>query len=182
MRDFDPMLGLTSSLPLAQRAVERREGQTVCIDLKAHNALSPKGVKIFLATVSIGPIITGSYCLMLGLWPVLPFAGLEFLLVCWALRSSLKWGKQRQSISISHEFVTISSQLSVLQQKTSFPRHWTRVKLRGPSISDYPTRLFFESRGQVCEVGCFLTESERRQLAVRLRQLVGNMNESPALN
>jgi hypothetical protein len=30
-------------------------------------------------------------------------------------------------------------------------------------------------------VGRFLTEEERRSLAARLKQVVGNMNESPAL-
>jgi uncharacterized membrane protein len=38
-----------------------------------------------------------------------------------------------------------------------------------------------ESRGQACEVGRFLTEDERRSLAARLKQLVGNVNEPPAL-
>jgi uncharacterized membrane protein len=38
-----------------------------------------------------------------------------------------------------------------------------------------------ESHGRACEVGRFLREDERRNLAVRLKQLVGNVNESPAL-
>ena len=38
-----------------------------------------------------------------------------------------------------------------------------------------------ESHGRACEVGRFLTEDERRSLAARLKQLVGNVNESPAL-
>jgi hypothetical protein len=37
-----------------------------------------------------------------------------------------------------------------------------------------------ESGGRGCEVGRFLTEDERRTLAHRLKQLVGNVNESPA--
>jgi uncharacterized membrane protein len=36
-----------------------------------------------------------------------------------------------------------------------------------------------ESRGQACEVGRFLTQDERRTLAARLKQLVGNENEPP---
>ena len=38
-----------------------------------------------------------------------------------------------------------------------------------------------ESRGRTAEVGRFLTEDERRSLAARLKQLVGNANEPPAL-
>jgi uncharacterized membrane protein len=41
--------------------------------------------------------------------------------------------------------------------------------------------LTIESRGRACEVGSFLTEEDRRRLALRLNRLVGGMNESPPL-
>ena len=62
-----------------------------------------------------------------------------------------------------------------------FPRHGSRVTLRTPQTALHPSRLLIESRGRVCEVGRFLTEDARQTLAVRLKQLVGNMNEPPAL-
>jgi len=164
-----------------QRSVEQREEQSIRIELRAHNSLTPRGARVFMGTVSIGPMITAGYCVAQGFWPVLPFAGLELLLVWLALRWSFKRGAQRQTIAISYDFVTISSQLGVSQAKTRFPRHWTRVKLCGPRFGHYPSRLIFESGGNVCEVGRFLTDDERRTLAVRLQQLVGNMNDSPAL-
>jgi len=161
--------------------VEWHDQRFIRIGLCAHNSLNKKGILLFMVTVSAGPFVAGVFCLFQGCWPVLPFAGLELLLVWLALRASLKRGEQRQSISISQDFVTISSQLSVSQAKTRFPRHWTRVKLCGSRFGYYPTRLVFESSGRVCEVGHFLTEQERRALALRLQRLVGNMNDSPAL-
>jgi uncharacterized membrane protein len=62
-----------------------------------------------------------------------------------------------------------------------FPRHWVKVKLHAPLAALHPSRLLLESHGRACEVGKFLTEDERRSLAARLKQVVGNVNESPAL-
>ena len=62
-----------------------------------------------------------------------------------------------------------------------FPQHESEVTLHAPSTAQHPSRLVLESRGAACEVGRFLTEDERRTLAARLKQLVGNTNELPAL-
>ena len=61
-----------------------------------------------------------------------------------------------------------------------FPRHWAQVKLRRPASRLHPSRLTIESHGRQCELGSFLTEAERRGLALRLQRLVGRINESPS--
>lgn len=153
----------------------------VRIELCAHNSLNPAQARWFLVTVAIGPTLTSGFCLFAGFWPVLPFAGLEFALLWLALRWSMRRGEQRESIVITADYVTINSQLGVAQANTRFARHWTKVKLRAPQSALHPSRLCLESQGRACEVGGFLTDDERRALAVRLQQLVGNMNDSPAL-
>jgi uncharacterized membrane protein len=62
-----------------------------------------------------------------------------------------------------------------------FPRHWARVKIRRPESPLHRSQLVIESHGRAHEVGKFLTEEERRQLAAELRRLIGGMNQSPAL-
>ena len=116
-----------------------------------------------------------------GLWPVLPFAGLEIALLAWAVRASLRDGSKRETITIDEESITIGSIGPAGEHFSVFPRHGSRVKLHAPQTALHPSRLVLESRGRACEVGRFLTEDERRSLAVRLKQLVGNVNESPAL-
>lgn len=153
----------------------------VRIELRAHNSLTPRQARWFLVTVSLGPMLTAGFCVLQGFWPVLPFAGLEMVLLYLALRWSMRRGQQRESILITPDYVTIHAQLGVVQANTRFPRHWTRVKLRAPQTALHPTRLCFESQGRACEVGGFLTDDERRALAARLQQLIGNMNDSPAL-
>lgn len=177
----DPRSLQPAAAPLASgRVEEQRQPGEVRILLCAYSSLTAQQARWFLMTVAMGPALTAGFCLAQGFWPVLPFAGLEFVLLWLALRGSMRRGQQRESISITTDHVTINSQLGVSQANTRFPRHWTRVKLRVPPTL-HPTRLSLESQGRACEVGKFLTDDERRALAGRLHQLVGNMNDSPAL-
>jgi uncharacterized membrane protein len=153
----------------------------VHIELCAHNSLTTQQARWFLLSVAIGPTLTSGFCLFAGFWPVLPFAGLEFVVLWLALRHSMRRGRRRESIAITRDYVIINSQLGVQQANTRFARHWTKVKLRAPQSALHPSRLCLESQGHACEVGGFLTDDERRVLAIRLQQLVGNMNDSPAL-
>ena len=173
--------GNTTSVEIASRVSERRQAQQVCIELCAHNALSALQARWFLITVAVGPLLTAGYCVWQGFWPVLPFAGLELGLVWWALRWSMYKGRRRETILVSPDFITVLAQVGTTQANTRFPRHWTRVRLCAASSALHPCRLYLESQGRASEVGSFLTEDERRNLATRLKQLIGNMNDSPAL-
>lgn len=116
-----------------------------------------------------------------GFWPVLPFAGLEMLLLGWALKVSLDRRRRGETITVSDSEVTVNACNGQRCTHIVFPRHWAQVKLRRPSSRLHPSRLTIESHGRGCEVGSFLTEEERRGLALRLERLIGRVNESPAL-
>lgn len=173
-----------SSMPegVVSRATETSGTDAIHIQLRAHNSLSPTGGRWFFLSVAIGPLLTSTFCLVKGLWPVLPFAGLELGLLAWALRHSMRRGRRQEFITVTTDSVIIRSQLGGIPATTRFSRHWTRVKLRAPSSTLHPRRLCFESQGRVCEVGSFLTEDERAALALRLHQLIGGMSSSPALD
>jgi len=123
----------------------------------------------------------GVFCTVLGFWPVLPFAGVEIAAVAVALYCSMRRRYDCEIIVITEDEIAIEVRHREIQVKTVFSRHWTRVRLRSPLSSLHPNRLLLESRGRVCELGRFLTETERCALAAQLQRLVGNMNESPAL-
>jgi uncharacterized membrane protein len=62
-----------------------------------------------------------------------------------------------------------------------YPRHWAQVKIRRPKSPLHRGRLVIESHGRAYEVGEFLSEEERHQLAAGLRLVIGGMNQSSAL-
>jgi uncharacterized membrane protein len=157
------------------------EPRLLRIEICPNCSLSVRGAVMFfgsLCVVSFG--IAGMLALQ-GFWPVLPFAGLEMLALGWALRMSLQRRFHRQTITVTDADVSVESRDRVHCSQVVFPRHWAQVKLRRPASRLHPSRLTIESHGRQCELGSFLTEAERRGLALRLQRLVGQINESPSL-
>src|SRR5262245_7125709 len=151
------------------------------LELSPRRSLTPRTARLFILSVASVTFGVALMFTIMGYWPVLPFAGLEIALLIWAVRASIRSGLERETITISADSVTIEHRGDGSEWTSVFPRHWARVTLHAPLAALHPSRLMVESHGRACEVGRFLTEDERRSLAVRLKQLVGNVNESPAL-
>jgi|SRR5688500_2150614 len=117
---------------------------------------------------------------MLGYWPVLPFAGAEMLLLGWALKTSMDRRHEHEHIDVTESEVIIEYSKGT-PRRVVFPRHWARVKIRHPKSPLHRAHLVIESHGRAYEVGKFLSEEERRQLAAHLGLVIGGMNQSPAL-
>jgi uncharacterized membrane protein len=155
-------------------------GQRV-LELTPRCSLTPAGARAFVAIVGATTFAVATAFALQGLWPVLLFAGLEIALLAWAVRASMLEGSKRETITIDELSITIRRRSAAGEHFLVFPRHGSTVKLHAPSTALHPGRLTLESPGQACEVGRFLTEDERRTLAARLKQLVGNVNEPTAL-
>lgn len=154
---------------------------TRVLELTPRCSLTPAAARMFLGIVGATTLAVAAVFTLQGFWPVLPFAGLEVALLAWAVRTSMRAGSERETITIGEQWITVRRSGRAGEYSAVFPRHWSRVKLHAPSTALHPSRLTLESHGRACEVGRFLTEDERRGLAARLKQLVGNVNESPAL-
>ena len=144
--------------------------------------MTPDAARRFLWLIGTTTFAVALFFTSQGFWPVLPFAGLEVALLAWALRASMRSGGVRETITVTEDSITLERCDPKGSRSTVFPRHWARVTLRAPRATLHPSRLLIESHGRAVEAGRFLTEDERRGLARRLQQLVGNVNESPALN
>jgi len=149
-------------------------------DLAPHCSLSTLGALLFFASVCFTTFAVAGVATWLGYWPVLPFAGAEMLLLGWALRSNMQRRHEHEHIEITEDEVIIEYARG-MPRRVVFPRHWAQVKIRRPKSPLHRGQLVIESHGRGHEVGKFLTEEERRQLASELRRLVGGMNQSPAL-
>jgi uncharacterized membrane protein len=159
----------------------RETANTRTIELCRGNSLTPRSALVFITLVAAATLLIAGFFTLQGFWPILPFAGLEIAVLIWAVRTSMRMGLQRETITITDDYVTVHHRSADGDSDSVFPRHWTKVKLHAPLATLHPSRLMLESQGRAYEVGRFLTEDDRRGLAVRLKQLVGNVNESPAL-
>jgi uncharacterized membrane protein len=156
------------------------ESEALRIDICPNCSLTERGARVFFAAACVVPFGVAGVLALKGFWPVLPFAGLEMGLLAWALNASLRRRFHHQIITVTESDVSVESRDRLRSSCVVFPRHWAQVKLRRPAARLHPSRLTIESHGRQCELGSFLTEEERRGLALRLQRLIGRINESPA--
>jgi uncharacterized membrane protein len=107
-----------------------------------------------------------------GAWLVLPFAGLEMLVLGVALYLVARRGCCWQSVAIQGDSIDVVDHKMNSDRQHSFQRAWARVELRPAAIQGYPSRLLICSHGQCMEIGGYLTENEKHQLAQELRHAV----------
>jgi uncharacterized membrane protein len=151
------------------------------IELAPNCSLKPAAAVLFFVATCLFSLGFALFFVFQGFWPVLPFWGLEMLMLGLALWLSMRRRKYTQTVLITDSAVSLVTRSRRGAQKQEFARHWTKVRLRSPPRRHGTSLLTIESRGRAYEVGSFLTEEERCRLAERLRYLVGGMNESPPL-
>ncbi len=151
------------------------------IQLCPHCSLSVRGALLFFASLCAVSFGMAGFLATRGFWPVLPFAGLEMALLGWALASSMARRHHTETITVTESDVSVELRDRKHSVQHVFPRHWAQVKLRRPASRLHPSRLTIESHGRQCELGSFLTEAERRGVALQLQRLIGRVNESPSL-
>ena len=155
--------------------------QPVRIVICPNCSLTLRGAAVFFGGLCAFCLTVAGLLALRGMWPVLPFSGLEMLLVGWALHASMARRHRAEIITLTDSDVRVESRDRAKCRQTVFQRHWAQVKLRRPASRLHPSRLIIESHGRQCELGSFLTDEERYGLALRLQRLIGRINESPSL-
>jgi uncharacterized membrane protein len=110
----------------------------------------------------------------MGAWLVLPFSGLEWLLLAYCLRLSLKQSAQREVITIDDALIKIEKGRGRPEQTYKFQRAWVVLDWIESPIRGRPSRLSLRLHGKEVEIGRFLVESEREALARELKVMLGS--------
>lgn len=121
--------------------------------------------------------------LIRGLWPVLPFAGLELLALGTGLYVSVRRNTYREVIRFAEETVTV--EFGTLGRgvlaTASLPRYWARAVLEAGGSAHAPTRLLLVYAAQRVSIGRCLTDEERERLYQRLRELLSSPRYQPGV-
>lgn len=149
--------------------IERLANDDLCrFVLRPNRSMSWRGsLLFFLSLVLVSSFISISLTL-LGFWMVLPFAGLEMLLLGAGLYLVAGRCYEREVISIGQEDILIEKGRGYPRQQWTVGRVWAQVVLERCPRQWYPSKLLIRSHGRAVEVGRFLHEEERRQLAADL--------------
>lgn len=153
------------------RAPQNRDSDEAVLVVQPNRSLSwnqSKGLFLFLL-VCIG--LVGLYFLSLGAWLVLPFAGLEVLIVGVAIYCQSSCAHKKEIIHIDATHVRVSDERN-RQAERCFHKAWLKIIQRHDPKGWYPSRLLIGSHGEFIEVGKNLLEEEREMLATNLRNAI----------
>ena len=136
--------------------------------ISPNSSLTWPQAKQVLAAIAAVELLIGGAFFWAGMTLVLPFSGLEVLLLAAAFYHCLLHGARREVVVFEGPRVLVQKGRRGPQEQSEFPRAWLRVNLRrGPGWQ--PSRLTIGSHGRETELGTFLTDEERESLATKLR-------------
>lgn len=130
--------------------------------------LPPRALAIVLSIVATINILFALYFILHGAWPVMPFMGLDVVLLAWAFRAVSREAKREERI------VLTPSQLSIARRPPEGPvdetilnPYWVRVAMDDPP--EHASQLTLWSHGKGIRIGTFLPPAERASFAQRLK-------------
>jgi len=105
---------------------------------------------------------------LLGAWMILPFAGLEIVLVGGVTAWFARHHDDREWVVLEPTCVRIARRSGKREEQFKFQRYWARVRFERRRRWE-PSRLSIGSHGRFVEIGSQVEEVARRALARELR-------------
>lgn len=148
--------------------------------LRPHRSSGVLGARIVTLIVAslLGAI--GMGFVLAGAWPILPFLGLEVVVLYVALRFNQRAGNAEEAINLTRRALTVRRTDHWGNQSSfSFSPHWLQVNLLPLPGND--NQLELRSQGRSLAIAKFLTPDEREVLALTLRRMLGRLT-FPSVN
>ena len=140
---------------------------------RRNNSLSPAGRSLVVGSLAAISLVISLAFALQGAWMILPFAGLEVLVVYLAFRCVERHAGDFESLSIQGDQVLIVRQERGEVSRYEFNRYWAQVVLEpGRKVV-----LALRSHGRQVEFGRHLTEQQRCAMAGIIRAELGNRND-----
>ncbi|MEM8546540.1 MAG: DUF2244 domain-containing protein [Pseudomonadota bacterium] len=146
-------------------------------------ALSAGGAVLFFAGIATVSLVIAFGFVLMGYWPVLPFAGLELALLGWALRRSWQRGQCSEEIVIDANEITLIERDADGEtcRTRQLPTPWTQVALITDRRGVIERELAFGREGCWWVFGRFLVEPEKRSLRRRIEQVLRQIRDTAPL-
>jgi uncharacterized membrane protein len=132
---------------------------------RRNNSLSSSGRYLafgFILAVSLG--IAAAFSLILGAWPILPYAGIEMLVLYLAFRYVDRHAGDYERITVRDCTVAVEVKDGERVSCVELDRYWAQV------LDEPDGRILLRSHGREIELGRHLRDEERRAVSRELRR------------
>ena len=142
--------------------------QDGCIVLSPNSSARWQTTKIFLFIVSFFSLTIAVSFALVGLWMVLPFAGLEVLALLLVMYRVARKCYRKEVIYLSQNKVRVERGISKPQLTWESELFWTRLIVPKATHGWHSPKIILRGRNQQIEVGSFLLEQEKHELVKQL--------------
>ena len=135
---------------------------------------------VFLGAIAVPLLLISLVLAIRGFWLVLPFAGLELAALFASIYVVSHAAQRCEVVSIGDSMVTIEkgrdrshcAERGGPEERVEFARGWVKVELLPTAGRWYPKKLWIGASGRRVELGEFLVEEEKAELAAELHRLL----------
>lgn len=140
--------------------------------VRPNRSLPVAGMAVLLVLLSAQATAVGVGFALAGAWMILPFTGLEIVVVGLLCLWLYRHRNDCELVTIAPERIQVLKRRGNDDRRYDFPRHWTRVTLERPAGRTRPTRVLVGSHGRFVTLGDDINDSERALLATELKRLL----------
>ncbi|OED35466.1 hypothetical protein AB833_30035 [Chromatiales bacterium (ex Bugula neritina AB1)] len=134
------------------------------IVVTGNKSMSWRANVVLAASLGAVSVIFGGGIALFGFWLILPFAGLEFLLVLYCLGVVYRKLGFTEVISLNQDSVVVESGYQRPDNRLELPRRWATIEFDNPSSLFEVGTLVIRAGSKTLEVGHLLNKEEKRQL------------------
>jgi uncharacterized membrane protein len=137
--------------------------------LSPNCSISWRELVIFYCLTCVVIVAIGVFFTLQGMWLVLPFSGLEMMVLGTALYLTSRKVHRREVITLDPERVRVEKGVRKVDQLWEFATPGTRVFEEPDARRNAARRLILGAHGRYVEVGDFLNRLEKDALAFQLK-------------
>tara|TARA_B100000965_G_scaffold55446_1_gene41914 strand:- start:120 stop:611 length:492 start_codon:yes stop_codon:yes gene_type:complete len=150
------------------------------IEITPNYSLRGWGRVFFLGSIAFICLAIGVFFLFMGASLILPFAGLEVIIVLTCFYISFRWSQQKEFIYISNEKIKLEKGRLIKEKSWEEFRSFAVLEVE---TDKHNSRKFcFQSKGKRFYFGSFLNEEDKLILKNELTRIISKLNAlSPGL-
>ncbi|MES2606436.1 MAG: DUF2244 domain-containing protein [Pseudomonadota bacterium] len=142
---------------------------TTIITLLPNRSATWEETRVFVAVICGTSLLIGLAMTFIGAWMVLPFSGLEAVLVAWLFYRVCQSTYQRQVITCEAERVLVQFGTNFPKRTWQLDRNRVRLNVAAPLHPLSPLHLVIADTSHSIELGSFLNKEDKELALQQLR-------------
>ena len=149
---------------------------TMDAELAPNRSLPNPAFTVLMLTLAAVSFFSGILFVSMGAWPVMPFFGLDALLVWLAFRISYRDGRLREYVRVGPREIEVTRQHPTGHvRRYCLPTGW--AMLRHLNAGEHDAQVAIGSHGRWLVLGAFLSPKERDEFAAALGAAIGRARQ-----